>query len=132
MASEKKAKKECYAAVVAKNGKSTPGVYKGGSNIHAEINALETYLGAGGTLANITRIELSSMPCKYCHVILKDLGLIKKVWAPDDEREYGSCSGGSYGWFVREGYVWNAIKNKTGIADLDEYCDSVIKEKNEL
>jgi hypothetical protein len=129
MAEAKKGRKECYATVVAKGGGEYPGAYKNG--IHAEIQALENYLSSGGTVASVTRIELSSSPCKYCHLILSDLGLAKKV-VTDDERDFGSCSGGSYGWFDPDGSVWKAIKKATGYKEVNEYIDYVIERQREL
>lgn len=128
---KKKGRKACGAVVVAKGGGgSYPGVYK--SSIHAEINALENYLGSGGTLANISRIEISSQCCPYCYIILSDLGVYGKVVVEDDDREFGSCQGGSYGWFDPDGAVWAAIKRKTGAVDVKKYCDTVIARKKEL
>jgi len=130
MAEAKKGRKDCFCAVVAKDGQKTNGAYKGG--IHAEINALETYLSGGGTLADIASIELSSMPCKYCYVILGDLGIRGKVNVDSDDREFGSCSGGSYGWFYADGAVWEAIKAVTGKEDQRKYIDSVIERQRKL
>lgn len=128
LAAEKKARKECFATVVAKSDARFEGKYK---KIHAEIDALEQYFSSGGKLANISKIELSSAPCKYCHFILKDLGILGKV-ETDDDRDYGSCSGGSYGWFDGEGNLWAAIQAKTGCVDLDKYITSVIDRKDAL
>ena len=129
MAQAEKGRKECAAVVVAKGGGRYEGEYK--SSIHAEINALENYLSSGGGLKSITSIELSSKPCKYCHLILSDLGIRDKVQTAD-ERDFGSCSGGSYGWFNPEGSVWNAIKKATGYNDVDAYIDTVIERQREL
>lgn len=129
MAEAKKGRKECYATVVAKGGGEYPGAYKSG--IHAEINALEFYLGSGGTIGNIKSINLSSSCCKYCYLILSDLGIAGKV-VTDDERDFGSCSGGSYGWFDPDGSVWKAIKKATGYKDVDAYIDYVIERQREL
>ena len=126
---EKKGRKECFATVVAKGGGEYPGAYK--SNIHAEINALENYLSSGGTIGNVKTINLSSSPCKYCHLILSDLGVAGKV-VTDDERDFGSCSGGSFGWFDPDGSVWKAIKKATGYKEVNEYIDSVIERQREL
>lgn len=126
---EEKPRKACDAVVVAKSGATYDGAYKNG--IHAEIQALENYFSSGGTVANITRIEISSQPCKYCHLILSDLGIRKKVQT-DDDRDFGSCSGGSYGWFKREGAVWQAIVKVTGYTDMDEYIDYVIERQRKL
>ena len=128
-AEAKKGRKDCFAAVVAKGGGEYPGAYKSG--IHAEINALESYLSSGGTLANIKSINLSSSCCKYCYLILSDLGIAGKV-VTDDDRDFGSCSGGSYGWFDPDGSVWKAIKKKTGYKDVDEYISYVIERQREL
>ena len=127
---KKKGRKDCGATVVAKGGGSYPGEYQ--NSIHAEINALENYLGSGGTLANISRIDITSQCCKYCYIILSDLGVFGKVVVDDDDREFGSCQGGSYGWFDPDGAVWKAIKAKTGAADVNKYCDTVVKRKKEL
>ena len=126
---EKKGRKECFATVVAKGGGEYPGAYK--SNIHAEINALENYLSSGGTIGNVKTINLSSSPCKYCHLILSDLGVAGKV-VTDDERDFGSCSGGSFGWFDPDGSVWKAIKKATGYKEVNEYIDYVIERQREL
>jgi len=129
MAEAKKGRKECFATVVAKGGGEYPGAYK--SNIHAEINALESYLSSGGTIGNVKTINLSSSPCKYCHLILSDLGVAGKV-VTDDERDFGSCSGGSFGWFDPDGSVWKAIKKATGYKEVNAYIDSVIERQREL
>jgi len=126
---EKKGRKECFATVVAKGGGEYPGAYK--SNIHAEINALENYLSSGGTIGNVKTINLSSSPCKYCHLILSDLGVAGKV-VTDDERDFGSCSGGSFGWFDPDGSVWKAIKKATGYKEVNGYIDWVIERQREL
>lgn len=122
----KKPRKACFATVVADSGARFDGKYK---KFHAEIDALEQYLGSGGALADIEKIELSSAPCKYCHFILKDLGVFGKV-ETDDPREFGSCSGGSFLWFGP--YVWAAIKAKKGVDDMDAYIDTVIARKDAL
>lgn len=129
MAEAKKGRKDCFASVVAKGGGEYPGAYKSG--IHAEINALESYLSSGGTIANIKSIKLSSSCCKYCYLILSDLGIAGKVVTADD-RDFGSCSGGSYGWFDPDGSVWKAIKKATGYKDVDAYIDYVIERQREL
>lgn len=127
MAEEKKAH-ECSAKVVTNSGEHT-GEYDG---IHAEINALEKYFQGGGDIASITRIELSSSPCKYCHIILFDLGILGKV-VTSDKRKYGRCQGGSYGWFKRGGSVWKAVKAVTSYAgDEDAYAKNVCERKAKL
>ena len=122
----KKPRKACYATVVADSGARFDGKYK---KYHAEMDALENYLGAGGALGDISSIDLSSAPCKYCHFILKDLGLLGKVVTPD-KRDFGSCSGGSFLWFGP--YVWAAIQAKKGVDDMDAYIDTVIERKDAL
>ena len=124
-----KSRKQCDAKVIVKNDSEYPGAYKNG--IHAEIQALENYFDSGGTVANIKKIELSSKPCKYCHLILSDLGIRGKVEVEDDDREFGSCQGGSYGWFYQEGSVWKALK-KAGYKDQEAYITSVIERQREL
>ena len=120
VAEEKKAH-QCSAKVVSSTGQEYSGDYDG---MHAEINALEKYFAAGGAVAGITRINLSSSCCKYCTVILSDLGILDKV-VTDDQRKYGRCQGGSYGWFTRGGSLWKAIKAATGAEDEDKYSISV-------
>lgn len=133
MAEEKgKGKKDCFATVVADNGERYDGKYNG---IHAEIMALENYLESGGRLGDIARIEISSQPCKYCHLILSDLGLRGLVHVEDDDREFGSCQGGSFGWFYAEGSVWAAIKKAmrgTPYTDQKKYINSVIERQRKL
>jgi hypothetical protein len=129
MAKAKKGRKECFAAVIANNGQRYDGAYKNG--IHAEIQALENYLSSGGTVAGIKKIELSSQPCKYCYLILGDLGIRGKVQVDDDDREFGSCSGGSYGWFDPDGSVWAALQ-QAGYRDQEAYITSVIERQREL
>ena len=121
MAEDQRKAHECSAKVVANSGQEYPGEY---AVSHAEINALEKYFEAGGDVAGITRIDLSSSPCKYCHIILTDLGIRQKVVC-GDQRTYGRCQGGSYGWFARGGSLWKAIKAATGAKDEDEYAKSV-------
>ena len=119
---------ECSAKVVSNGGQEYPGEYDGQ---HAEINALESYFASGGDAAGITRIELSSSPCKYCHIILSDLGILHKVVCTD-RRKYGRCQGGSYGWFNRGGSLWKVIKAKTGAEDEDSYAKSVSARQSKL
>ena len=116
----------CDASVV---GGSTSGTGSYKNSIHGEINALEDYLSKGGTIAGITTINISSPPCKYCHLILSDLGIRSKVVAPGEG--YGSCQGGSYGWFYSEGYVSKAAQKATGKSEKD-YCTSVSDRKKNL
>ena len=121
---------ECSAKVVSNGGQEYSGEY---TDVHAEINALEKYFAAGGDVAGIKRIELSSKPCKYCHIILSDLGIRDKVLLTrEDPRKYGNCMGGSYGWFARGGNVWNAIRAATGAADEDKYADTVSERRKSL
>jgi hypothetical protein len=112
---------QCDAKVVKSTGGEYTGAYDG---LHAEINALEKYFAAGGDCASISRIELSSSPCKYCNIILGDLGILGRV-VTSDRRKYGRCQGGSYGWYERGGSLWKAIKAATGSNDEDEYAKSV-------
>lgn len=128
MADDQRKAHECSAKVVANSGVEYPGEYDGS---HAEINALEKYFEAGGDVAGITRIDLSSSPCKYCHIILTDLGIRQKVVC-GDQRKYGRCQGGSYGWFARGGSLWKAIKKATGANDEDEYSKSVSERAGKL
>jgi len=116
----------CDASVVG-TGASGEGSYK--NSIHGEINALEDYLSNGGTIAGITTINISSPPCKYCHLILTDLGIRGKVVAPG--AGFGSCQGGSYGWFKGEGFVSKEVQKATGKNERD-YCTWVIERKNKL
>jgi Cytidine and deoxycytidylate deaminase zinc-binding region len=116
----------CDASVVG-TGASGEGSYK--NSIHGEMNALEDYLSNGGTIAKISTITISSQPCKYCHLILSDLGIRGKVVAPGEG--FGSCQGGSYGWFQSEGFVSKAAQKATG-KNEKEYCTSVIERKNKL
>ena len=121
LADEQRNAHECSAKVVAAGGQGYTGDYDG---MHAEINALEAYFASGGDTAGIKRIELSSSPCQYCSIILSDLGIGHKV-VTSDQRKYGRCQGGSYGWFARAGSLWKAIKLATGADDEDEYSKSV-------
>ena len=116
----------CDASVVSDN-KSGAGSYK--NSIHGEINALEDYLSNGGTIATIKKITITSPPCKYCHLILTDLGIRNKVVAPGEG--YGSCQGGSYGWFAPEGHVSKAAQAATGKSEKD-YITTVIDRKKAL
>lgn len=102
------------------------------NSIHGEINALEDYLNQGGTITAITRIEISSPPCKYCHLILGDLGILGKVVVTKaSKRKFGSCAGGSYGFFKSGGLVSQALQAKTGL-DQDGYLDSLSERKKKL
>lgn len=102
------------------------------SNIHGEINALEDYLGQGGTIAAITKIEITSPPCKYCYLILGDLGILGKVIVTKpSKRKFGSCQGGSYGFFKFDGLVSKALQAKTGL-DQDGYLDTLSERKKTL
>jgi hypothetical protein len=116
----------CNASVVSAD-KSGTGAYTSG--IHGEMNALEDYLSNGGTIAAIEKITISSPPCKYCHLILTDLGIRAKVMAPGEG--FGSCQGGSYGWFDSEGYISKAVQTKTGKSEKD-YISSVIERQRKL
>ena len=125
---EEKKAHACSAKVVSSTGQEYKGDY---SVIHAEINALEKYFAAGGNAAGIARIELSSSPCKYCFIILSDLGIGAKV-VTADKRKYGRCQGGSYGWFERGGSLWKAIKATGFGGNEDAYAASVIERKSKL
>ena len=117
---------KCDASVVG-DAASGEGSYKNG--IHGEMNALEDYLENGGTIGGITSINISSPPCKYCHLILTDLGIRGKVVAPG--AGFGSCQGGSYGWFDNEGLVSKAAQKASGKNQKD-YITSVIARKDKL
>lgn len=124
-AAEKKAH-ECSAKVIASSGAEFTGDY---AVIHAEINALEAYFESGGDVAGIATIQISSPPCKYCYVILSDLGLLAKV-DTGGKKGFGRCQGGSYGWFKRGGSVWKAIKAVYKFkGDEDAYASSVCERK---
>ena len=105
----------CGATIISSSGISGQGSYK--RSIHAEINALENYLKSGGQLGDITSIDITSQPCKYCDVILGDLGIREKVNAPGDRA--GSCQGGSYGWFDDEGFFSKALQAALGMNQHD-------------
>jgi hypothetical protein len=110
LSTEKKAGfSKCDASVVGAT-KSGEGAYSASYNIHGEIDALEDYLSNGGTIGDIVKITISSAPCKYCHVILGDLGIRDKVVGYPSGGGYGSCQGGSYGWFYRECLVSKAVQ----------------------
>lgn len=112
----------CDATVVGA-AKSGEGSYSSSTGVHGEINALEDYLSNGGALGDIEKIVLTSQPCKYCHLVLSDLGVRLKVVAPGSG--FGNCQGGSYGWFSSEGQVSKAAQTKTGKNQKD-YITSVI------
>lgn len=124
----------CGATVIANDGESYEGKYY--KSIHAEIWALEAYLSSGGKLKDIAEIQITSAPCKYCTVILGDLGLYGKVTVNGRPPQgYGSCKGGSYGWFALDGSVWTTIKKtmKTKkYKDQDTYIAWVIERQREL
>jgi deoxycytidylate deaminase len=131
LASEKKSSgySACDATVTSGSVTGT-GSYV--NSIHGEINALEDYLNQGGTLGAITKIEISSPPCKYCHLILVDLGILGKVTVTKaSKRRFGSCQGGSYGFFKHEGVVSKALQAQTGLSQ-DDYLSSLSKRKSAL
>lgn len=107
-------------ATVESDAKMGMGSYSSGTNVHAEIAALEDYLQKGGTLAQITKIKISSPCCKYCYIILGDLGIRGKVEAAGEG--FGSCSPGSYGWFNAVGKVSEKLQKKTGKLATTEYA----------
>lgn len=72
----------CYAQVYDATSVVRPaarGQYKAATSTHAEMNALANYLRRHGTLAGITRIVISSPPCKSCAFVMELLGVIGKV-----------------------------------------------------
>lgn len=124
-------------ATVTSATKTGKGAYASGKNVHAEIAALEDYLQQGGTLAQITKIKISSPCCKYCYIILGDLGIRDKVEAEGEG--FGSCAPGSYGWFNAIGKVSEELQKKTGKKASTEYaawekwyCDSVSERRKKL
>ncbi|MGB0065795.1 MAG: hypothetical protein WBP85_15235 [Terracidiphilus sp.] len=131
LASEKKSSgySACDATVTSGSVTGT-GSYV--NSIHGEINALEDYLNQGGTLGAITRIEISSPPCKYCHLILGDLGILGKVVVTKaSKRKFGSCQGGSYGFFKGEGLVSQALQAISRL-DQDGYLKTLSERKSKL
>lgn len=124
-------------ATVESDTKMGTGSYTSGTNVHAEIAALEDYLEKGGTLAQITKIKISSPCCKYCYIILGDLGILGKVEAEGEG--FGSCAPGSYGWFNAVGKVSAELQKKTGKSASTEYaawekayCTSVSERRKKL
>lgn len=138
LASEKKTSGfSTCGATVESDTKMGTGSYTSGTNVHAEIAALEDYLEKGGTLAQITKIKISSPCCKYCYIILDDLGIRDKVEAEGEG--WGSCSPGSYGWFNAIGKVSAELQKKTGKSASTEYaawektyCASVSERRKKL
>lgn len=100
---------QCDAKVVGAT-QTGEGAYSASYNIHGEIAALEDYLENGGTIGDVVKITISSAPCKYCHIILSDLGIRDKVAGFPSGGGYGNCQGGSYGWFYSEGKVSKAVQ----------------------
>lgn len=56
------------------------GEYDSNSSIHAEMNALAEYIRQESDFITISRIEISSPPCKSCAFVLELLGVSDKVY----------------------------------------------------
>jgi GNAT superfamily N-acetyltransferase len=75
---------ECFCTLTATGGYgSIDGEYDSSIGYHAELDALEKLLQAGGTCANVESIKISSGCCKACREVLRELGLLDKVDAPE-------------------------------------------------
>jgi GNAT superfamily N-acetyltransferase len=72
---------ECFCTLKTSGG-SYSGEYDSGVGYHAELDALEKLLTAGGSCDDVVSITISSPCCKVCREVLSKLGILGKVIAP--------------------------------------------------
>jgi deoxycytidylate deaminase len=130
--------KYCKAEVFEGDTVSTSGEYDSNASIHAELNALVSYIGLKSDLSNISKIRITSPPCKSCAFVLKLLGLLDKV---QTTKQIYKEHTGSWVWpqalqnsqlFYAEQWKWVREQfDKTGIADEEiiPYMVAVIQSK---
>jgi len=132
--------KSCKAEIF--DGGMTPsatGEYDSVHSIHAELNALTSYISRKSDFSNISKIRITSPPCKSCGFVLRLLGLLDKVHTT---KQIYKEHTGSWVW-PRElqGFQlfsagqWNLVREqfeKTGVADQDiiPYMVAVIQNKS--
>jgi GNAT superfamily N-acetyltransferase len=74
---------ECFCKLTATGGYgSIDGEYDSSIGYHAELDALEKLLTAGGSCDDVVSITISSPCCKVCREVLSELGILGKVIAP--------------------------------------------------
>ena len=99
------------------------GSYSDASGFHAEMDALNDFLEDGNEISTITRIEITSPPCKVCNAILNALELPHLVTVPEG-KEDGT---GHKSAFKVPDNVLNAVctKRKISKASLVSYLNAV-------
>jgi deoxycytidylate deaminase len=136
---EKSCKAEVYDAGM---NPSATGQYDSFNSIHAELNALTSYIRHNNDFSNISKIRITSPPCKSCAFVLKLLGQLDKVYTT---KQIYKEHTGSWVWpeelqksDLFSATPWNWVKGrfaKTGVADDKEiiaYMVAVIQNKSAL
>jgi hypothetical protein len=130
--------KYCKAEVFEGDAISASGEYDSSASIHAELNALVSYISLKSNFSNISKIRITSPPCKSCAFVLKLLGLLDKV---QTTKQIYKEHTGSWVWpqelqnsqlFSAEQWEWVQEQfEKTGIAgdDILPYMFAVIQSK---
>lgn len=112
----------CGATIYFPGG-DIDGEYSADTGFHAEMDALNQFLGYGGELGDITGITLSSPPCKVCKTILNVLGLGALVSVPPGK---GNKTGHKSAFAVPNS-VKNLVAGRLGIKveKVMEYLDAL-------
>lgn len=127
MALAGKGQGKCGATIYFKDDEDEISYYEGSysdvSGFHAEMAALNDFLGEGNEISDITRIEITSPPCKVCNAILNALGVPHLVLVPEG-KEDGT---GHKSAFKVPDSVLDAVCTKRGItkASLVAYLDAL-------
>jgi deoxycytidylate deaminase len=117
------------------------GAYNSGTSTHAEMNALSAYIAQETDFETISRIVISSPPCKSCAFVLELLGAIDKVRTTGDVYKNATSS---WEWpqalrdpRTFDGTRWRQITGKfanSGLSDAEilEAMVSVVKRQSAL
>jgi deoxycytidylate deaminase len=85
---EKESVMACTAVLTSSRGRTYEGAYTSGDSQHAEMNAISALIAAGGTLAQVTKIVISSPPCSACALMLSAFNLTAKVQAGETYKDF--------------------------------------------
>ena len=127
MALAGKGQGKCGAKIYFKDDEDEISYYEGSysadSGFHAEMAALKDFLDEGNEISTITRIEITSPPCKVCNALLNALGVPHLVLVPEG-KEDGT---GHKSAFKVPDCVLDAVCTKRGItkASLVSYLDAL-------
>lgn len=131
--------KSCKAEIDGGMNPSATGQYDSVHSIHVELKALTSYIRQKTDFSNISKIRITSPPCKSCVFVLTLLGLLDKVRT--SQQIYKEHTG-SWVWPLAlqnsqlfSAVQWNWVREqfeKTGVADQDiiAYMVAVIQIKS--